>query len=318
MDAPRHGGQQFCRAPRSAASLAAVILLCITAAASAQVIVPDVKVGYIDSAVVNNQFRVQFDSGYGLFPPDRAEFFYAKCGCFRLLDPTNPLFDPDAPGPTGVETNIDYQEASIYVEQTASDWFSGFIETPIRFINPEVNDNTAGLGDLQTGGKVLLWWAEDTWITFQLRTYIPTGDADRGLGTHHVSLEPGILFFHQLTDRLTVEGEVRDWIPIGGTDFAGNIIRYGLGAGYSVLDPCASISAAPVVEAVGWTVLGGKKLETAGPEDAAGDTILNLKMGIRVGFGPNKLHQIYAGYGRALTDEHWYEDIARVQYRVFY
>jgi hypothetical protein len=298
-------------------------LLSVTATVSAQVIVPDVKVGYIDSAVVNNQFRVQFDAGYGLFPPDRAEFFYAKCGCFgdpanrAALEPLG-LFDPDAPGPIDIETNIDYQEASVYVEQSASDWFSGFVEAPVRFLNPDVNDNTAGLGDLQAGGKVLLWWAEDTWITFQLRTYIPTGDADRGLGTHHVSLEPGLLVFHQLTDRLTVEAELRDWIPIGGTDFAGNVIRYGLGAGYSLLDPCANISLAPVVEAVGWTVLDGKKLEGGGPMDAGGDTIVNLKLGGRLGFGPNKLHQIYAGYGRSLTDDHWYEDIVRVQYRVFY
>jgi hypothetical protein len=293
------------------------------ATAPAQVIVPDVKVGYIDSAVVNNQFQLRFDSGWGLFPPDRAEFFYAKCGCFGdpalrpVLEPLG-LFDPDAPGPIEIETNIDYQELSMYVEQTANDWLSGFIEAPVRFLNPEVNDNTAGLGDLQFGGKVLLWWAEDTWITFQLRTYVPTGDADRGLGTHHVSLEPGLLVFHQLSERLTVEGELRDWIPIGGTDFAGNVLRYGIGAGYALLDQCADFSVAPVVEAVGWTVLGGKKLGAEGPTDAAGDTIVNLKLGVRVGLDPDNLHQIYAGYGKSLTGEHWYEEIARVQYRVFY
>jgi hypothetical protein len=75
---------------------------------------------------------------------------------------------------------------------------------------------------------------------------------------------------------------------------------------------------APVVEAVGWTVLDGKKLATEGPTDAAGDTIVNLKMGVRVGLDPNNLHQIYAGYGKSLTGDHWYEEIARLQYRVFY
>jgi hypothetical protein len=97
------------------------------------------------------------------------------------------------------------------------------------------------------------------------------------------------------------------------------VIRYGVGAGYSLLDRSAGFSLAPVVEAVGWTVVDGKKLPSSGvPTDAAGDTIVNLKMGVRVGLDPYNLHQIYAGYGKSLTGDHWYEEIVRVQYRVFY
>ena len=43
-------------------------------------------VGYIDDAIIESQVRVRFEVGLGNHAPDRAEFFYAKCGCYRDLD----------------------------------------------------------------------------------------------------------------------------------------------------------------------------------------------------------------------------------------
>ena len=72
----------------------------------------------------------------------------------------------------------------------------------------------------------------------------------------------------------------------------------------------------PRPRAVGWTVLGGK--EFLFPEnqvrDAAGDTIINAKVGVRVGLGDNS--SFYLGYGRALTGDVWYKDIIRAEYRL--
>ncbi len=39
--------------------------------------------GYIDNAIVGSQIRFRFDAAFGFQDPDRAEFFYAKCGCYR-------------------------------------------------------------------------------------------------------------------------------------------------------------------------------------------------------------------------------------------
>jgi hypothetical protein len=46
--------------------------------------------------------------------------------------------------------------------------------------------------------------------------------------------------------------------------------------------------------------------------DAAGDTIVNLKFGVRSYFGCSDL---YLGYGRCVTGDRWYQDILRVEYR---
>jgi hypothetical protein len=261
--------------------------------------------GYIDSAIPFSNFRLRYESAWGDNRPDRAEFFYAKCGCFG----------GSAPGPRLPETKVAYQDITGYLEWAASDRLSAFVEAPTRFLNPEQNANTAGFADMNFGFKAALVASPEQFVTFQLRTYLPTGDPGHGLGNDHVTLEPGLLFYQKLAEGLRLEGEFRPWIPIGGTDFAGNILRYGLGMSYDVYKT-EKVRVAPVIEFVGWTVLNGKELVF--PEnftkDAAGDTIVNGKFGVRAYFGQNS--SFYAGYGRALTGTVWYKDIVRVEYRL--
>jgi hypothetical protein len=180
-----------------------------------------------------------------------------------------------------------------------------------------VNPNAFGFSDLLAGFKWAFLTDRDTVASLQFKTYIPTGDPTRGLGTNHVSLEPGLLLYQKLSERWTFEGEFRAWIPAGGTDFAGNIIRYGIGLSYGERSP-DSIWLTPVVEFVGWTVLDGKETVVAGPvayvQDAAGDTILNAKLGVRLGLGNRA--DLYGGYGRALTGPTWYRDTFRFELRL--
>ena len=76
-------------------------------------------------------------------------------------------------------------------------------------------------------------------------------------------------------------------MPVGGTDFAGDIVRYSVGLHYDVYrTPYYVVT--PITELVGWTLLNGK--ETVVPpsgvpfvHDAGGESILNAKFGVRVG-----------------------------------
>lgn len=282
------------------------------------------NVGYIDLAVPVTQFRLRFDAAINNPFPDRAEFFYAKCGCFRTLPAGNPQRDPDAPGPPRPESSVDYQDLRPYLEYALSDRFSVFGEFPVRFLDPVANDNTAGYADMNAGFKYALLADPDRYLTFQFSTYIPTGDADRGLGTDHVSLEPAVLFYRRLSRRWILEAEFRDWVPVGGTDFAGNVLRYGAGLSY-LLSDTDRLTIAPVTEVVGWTALDGRKSRAGEPvQSADGDTIVNLKLGVRFGFDGLDLplagsRSLYAGWGTALTNENvWYEDIFRLEYRVLF
>lgn len=264
--------------------------------------------GYIDYAVVGNFFRFRFDAAYDNPTPDRAEFFYRAY---------------DLAGPFGPESRVDYQDFSPYLELAWNDRLSFFVEAPIRLLNPEVAPNTGGFADLMAGFKYALIASPDEYLTFQMKVYAPTGDADRGLGTGHTSIEPGILYYRRWSERVSLFGEIRDWIPIDGTtvneqNFAGNVLRYGVGVGYDLLNPhysCNNQRLMAVSEVVGWTVLGGQvtNFDTLQPESAYGDTIVNLKLGMR--YSMNQ-HSLYAGYGRALTGDVWYQDLLRFEYRL--
>ena len=264
----------------------------------------DSTVGYIDSAIPWTQIRFRYDSAYEFLRPNRAEYFYAKPR-------------PSGPGLPFPERKIDYQELNVYGEMCLTDRWSLLAEMPLRFLNPEVNPNFSGVSDISVGGKYAFVMDNDFVASLQVRVTAPTGDAGRGLGNRHVSIEPGLLGWYRLNDRWGFEGELRYWAPVGGTDFAGDIMRYGIGV-YHNLYLGDTLRIAPVAEFVGWSVFGGQQryLEASGTgitEDAAGDTIVNAKIGVRVGLGAN--NDMYLGYGRALTGDKWYQDVFRFEWR---
>lgn len=266
--------------------------------------VSDSKAGYIDSAILGDVLRFRYDSTYGNRRPSRAEFFYAQGA-------------PGGPGLPFPEPRVDYQDFMTYAEFMWLPNLSGFVEIGARMLNPEVNANTAGLADMNAGLRYALFQNDVEAVTLQLRTYAPSGDAQRGLGTRHASVEPALLWYHSLGARAGLESELRYWVPAGGTSFAGDVIRYGVG-GYFEVYRDSRLRISPVVELVGWTVLSGKESvvmpdNVVQVQDAAGDTIVNGKFGLRVGIGENI--DLYGGYGRAFTGDRWYDDTLRFELR---
>ncbi len=282
------------------------------------VAVNDSPGGYIDNAIIGNVLRYRTDLAFDDENPDMAEFIYAKCGCFRHFG-----VDPNARGPgENLEQKINYQELSGYMELSYNDRFSAFVEMPVRFIQFQTNftDNAGGIGDLNAGFKFAVIHDAERFVTAQLRVYVPTGDSYEGFGTGHISLEPAVLYWRRLSERLCVQGELRDWIPMGGSDFQGNVFRYGVGAGYDLITPCCSencwggrqMRLTAVGEIVGWEVLGGQYSTGSVPEiDASGTSILNLKIGPRLTWCQNSL---YVGWGHCITEQAWYRDIARFEF----
>jgi len=274
--------------------------------------------GYIDNALPITTFRLRYDANYGNNRPDRGEFFYAKCGCFGTAD---------ARGPRLPERNVDYQELQAYLEYAITRRFSVFTNVPVRFINPEANRNAEGISDLQFGGKYALVYGPTRVLTAQLKVIVPTGREEAGLGTGNTWLEPALLYQEQLSARWQLFGQVKDQFSLDRqSDFTGNVLTYGLGTSYVVASGCWGY-VAPVGEVVGWTLLSGRELnpDTGMDQSARGDTIVNGKFGVRVGFGKAELGQpyptrsdLYVGYGRALTGEVWYQDMLRVEYRMFF
>jgi hypothetical protein len=278
-------------------------------------------VGYIDPAIPRTQIRVRYDDALHDPRPDRAEFLYAKFGFFATpasLTIAGVPPDPHAKGPHGPDGDVNFQELSTYLEAALDPRFSIFVDLPVRFVNPNGLARREGFSDMSAGFKYAFLYQENQVATFQFRTYAPTGDSALWLGNNHVTLEPGLLLYRGLTDRLSFEGELKDWIPIGGSNFAGNIVNYGAGVSYRLFD-WGKGHVSPVAEFVGWTVLNGKESVVFSRthvqvQEAGGDTIVNAKVGARLWFGPH--NDLYVGYGRALTGPVWYKDIFRLEYRL--
>jgi hypothetical protein len=295
--------------------------------------IPGSMVGYIDNPIVQSQIRIRFDDTFEDQFPDRSEFIYAKCGCYRFLQGT-PLagaYDPNAPGPgPGVPRAVNFQQLFMNAEYSPHRRFSAFVEVPIRWLQaqgtPQAFPNQDGLGDVMAGFKFAAVATESTYLTFQFKSYFPSGDASKGLGTNHYSVEPSLLLYHSLSPRFTLEGQLGDWHPIAGSagvpitnseGFAGDIFFYGIGPSYKLYNG-DRFKIAPVVELFGWHVLSGFQTLPGGPVDNAatevsGMNIVNLKVGLRVGIGVH--NSFYVGFGQALTHDDWYKHIIRLEYR---
>jgi hypothetical protein len=273
---------------------------------------------------------VRFDGGWGIDSPDRAEFFYAKCGCYRDLA-GSPLLDAEAPGPgPGLVTDMDFTQFNVLGEFAVNDRVSIFGELPIRQIRPKSFvagtgsfDNQSGIGDIKAGVKFSLASDDMRDLTLLLRASLPTGDALKGMGTDNPSFEPALLYRQDVNERVSVESQFGIWNPVGGsrgplaTDgkFAGSVLYYGIGPSFDVVTT-DKLTFSPVVELVGWRVLRGfetKTVLTPTGGDAEGINVLNLKLGARTTMTNGG--SFYFGIGFALTDAVWYDKVLRLEYR---
>jgi hypothetical protein len=267
----------------------------------------DTFVSFIDSAVPRNVIGLRFDGAYNNRQPTRATYLFAKGGL------------PNSVGFPLPETRVDTLELTSYAEYSLTPWFSFFLEGSYRWINPEVNANQSGASDMRYGMRVCTWSSDSFIATILLRLYQPSARYET-LGTGHWSIEPGLLAAYKINNNFHLEGELRYWIPITRDDFAGDIFRYGLGLSYGQRNP-NGVWYMPVLEGIGWTVMGGKTMLASSPDnfvvqDARNQTIVNGYLGLRVGYAQNV--DFYIGYGRSFTGQFWARDMYRFEVRFSY
>ena len=276
---------------------------------------PDVGVGQerlihapfqIDTTQPLNNYRVRFDFAYDHTFPDRAEYFWAKIA---------------GRGPEEKEQSVDYQDIRFLFE-LGGPKFSAATEIPIRILDPIGNANTAGLGDVNLTTKLVLVDGSSWQITQMFRTYFNTGLAARGLGTGHISLEPGVLFRYRWNDRTFLHSDLKFWFPIAGDpEYSGPVLGYGFGVSRLLLDT-DTFAVIPVLELVNWTVLDGKKTAPdGGALSVDGDQICNIHPGLRVVWdtgGDLGLVEFGIAGGLSPTKQRWYDSLLRVDLRCSY
>lgn len=224
-------------------------------------------ISFVDTTQPMNNFRVRLDSAYDYDGPDRSEYFWAKT--------------VDGRGPPAAETTLDYNDLRFYHE-VGGKKFSVGTEVPIRFVDPVVNEDSAGIGDITITTKTLFMDGKRWQIANLFRTYIPSGDADVGLGTGHASIEPGFAWRYKWSDITYLHGDIKFWVPLGAdAQHKGEVLSYGFAFSHVWHDSdCFAIM--PTFEVVGLSFLDGDVTAPGGgvfPVD--NDVVINLHPGIR-------------------------------------
>ncbi len=234
---------------------------------------------FVDGARPNNNTRFRWDYGDHLTYPDRGEFFWARA-------------DGKGKGPKAALTTVkavpylDYHELSI-VSEIAAGPASAAISLPYRSVSasPFGNDS-AGFADMTITAKSLLVDSELFLCALQFRTFIPTGNFGKGLGTGHVSLEPGLLFGLRLTPETYLQGQVLEWIPIAGDpSYAGAALLWGVSANHLLWQPVKDVQLIGTLELNGTSFQDGLYTDPVlGPQKLSGQNALSLGNGYRIFF----------------------------------
>ena len=160
---------------------------------------------FADYARPRTVTRLRYDNLEAMTRPDRNQFFLNSVTVpsgRRGRVPGNLLF-------ARLQQLYLYQEA-------AGERGSFFVEIPYRQVNMSWEPTQAGFGDINFGIKSLLFDCEMLQISFQFRTYMPSGNYVNNLGTGQFALDPSILTSLKLTPSTYFQGQFGNWIPLGG------------------------------------------------------------------------------------------------------
>jgi hypothetical protein len=203
----------------------------------------------IDPAQPFNNFRIRTVLANRMHLPDRAEYFWAKAG--------------SAKGPPLGESIVNYQEARMRME-LGSNKLSTAFEVPFRSTDPQVNENHAGLGDMQLIVKTVLLDGKQWMLTQYFGTHFASGNSAAGLGTGHVSLEPGLLFRNEFRENTWMHGELKFWFPTGADpQHGGQVLKFATGFNHVWMETDHN-AWLPSIEMVAYSVLNGMATDSSG------------------------------------------------------
>jgi hypothetical protein len=258
---------------------------------------------FLDVTQPFTNVRVEFESVYGVETPNRSEFLWAA----------------PSKGPKIPEQNLDYLDLRFVSELAPSKSFSITTSLPVRSVDPTINPDTTGFGDMSVATKLVLldgrYWQFTQWT----RTDINTGSARKGLGNGHVTIEPGILGRYEWNPRLYFHGRLAFWVPLGGDpQFSGPALNYGVGASYVAYET-DTFAAIPTLELIGWTFLDGQKtLPNGAVVDVDGEGAFSVLPGTRFVLGPAGdlgLFEVGVAGGFGFGRDGWYDGIFRTELR---
>ena len=107
----------------------------------------------------------------------------------------------------GFDGDTDEQELEFELEWAFTERFGMVLEAPVVGLNPEIGPSESGFGDLAVGGRLLLVDRPCLLVSSLLEIELPTGNEDRGLGRGEAVLAPFVLWWMDLGNWTTFQGQ---------------------------------------------------------------------------------------------------------------
>lgn len=172
---------------------------------------------FADYARPRTVTRFRYDNLENMINPDRNQFWISSSAPLNANKNANHIVLP----------KMRLQQVYLYQEVAAGSG-SFFVEIPYRQINPNFMPSQSGFSDINFGIKSMFYDRELLQLSFQFRTYTPSGNAMNNLGTGHFSLDPSIMGSLKLGPDTFAQGQFGNWIPLLGNQKLAGGIFYGL------------------------------------------------------------------------------------------
>ncbi len=225
---------------------------------------------------------------------------------------------------------VSYDDLYLY-QEVAANRASFFVEgsylatdpryytaNPNRF--PADTNGASMFGDMNFGAKAAWIDTEILLFTFQFKAIMPTGNPGNGLGTGHVSLEPSLMTAVKLTPDTYFQGQLAEWIPIGGTPaYQGSVLHYHAALDQVLWRPVPNSMLIGTAEFNGYSFQAGSYTDPIlGPyAKASGQDFCSAGPGLR--FSVCNRYDFGGAVAFPLTDTNrLYSTFLRVELRVLY
>jgi hypothetical protein len=203
-----------------------------------------------------------------------------------------------------------------YYQEAATGRAAFFFEFPYREVEPFYGPTHAGFSDMNLGTKALIYDTEMLQLTFQFKTYLPLGNPLNGLGVGHVSLEPSFLSALKLTPSTFLQGQLSEWIPLGGDPiYSGSILHYHLSLNQVLHRFTPDSPLIGTMETNFWSFQDGAYTDPyRGTHKASGYTYVSTGPGLRLVIC--NTYDFGLGTAFAVIDQHWASTLYRLELRI--
>ena len=272
---------------------------------------------FADYARPRTVTRIRYDNLINIRVPDRNQFF---------IQQTSTNFPKHFTNRHGVTYRADpsanMQQLYLYQEAAGAKG-SFFVEIPYRQLNPLFSPTQAGFSDINFGVKSMLLDTELLQVTFQFRTYTPSGNGPQGLGTGHFSLDPSLMSSLKLAPDTYFQSQLGNWVPLGGNqNLTGGVLYWFMSLNQVLYRLSPDSPLIGMIEMDGWSFENGGYTNPIVNKQPAiisaggGVSYFNVGPGLRLALG--NAVDVGSALTFATTPKHWGSPWFRLEVRFLF